>query len=242
MRAIRIYVAVLVGVGAGCSITVAHAEGWNSTVHSGLNLADGNSEALHFNMGATVGLGEAGKDDNYTSLGVNLNYGENDSTTTVENYSASGKYRRVFTGNTYGYVDGSMLSDDIANLDFRVVLGPGVGRYFIRNATTWLSGDIGVSWLYEDQGGLDDSAVVLRFGEQLVHELSENSRIFGSVEYLPEFEDFGNFLLSLEAGIEADINDKFSLRVVVKDRYDRTPAPGKEENDFELIAGLKYIL
>ena len=62
------------------------------------------------------------------------------------------------------------------------------------------------------------------------------------MEYLPEFEDFGNFLLSLEAGIEADINDKFSLRVVVKDRYDRTPAPGKEENDFELIAGLKYIL
>ena len=59
---------------------------------------------------------------------------------------------------------------------------------------------------------------------------------------MPEASDFDNYLLTGEVGAEADINDRLSLRVVLQDRYDSTPAAGKERNDLSLIAGLGFSL
>ena len=58
----------------------------------------------------------------------------------------------------------------------------------------------------------------------------------------PAAEDFDNYLLTGEIGVEAAISDHLSLRVVVQDKYDNTPAPGAERNDLSLIAGLGLSL
>jgi hypothetical protein len=43
-------------------------------------------------------------------------------------------------------------------------------------------------------------------------------------------------------GIEAAMSERVSLRVVLQDKYDSTPAAGAKRNDLGLIAGLGFKL
>jgi putative salt-induced outer membrane protein YdiY len=63
-----------------------------------------------------------------------------------------------------------------------------------------------------------------------------------SAEYLPAFDDFQRFLLNAELGTEAAMNTRLSLRIVLQDKYNSDPAPGKKANDVTLIGGLTYKL
>jgi hypothetical protein len=40
--------------------------------------------------------------------------------------------------------------------------------------------------------------------------------------------------------VEADLTTKMALRVVAQDTYRSEPAPGRDQNDFKLLAGLTY--
>ena len=43
-----------------------------------------------------------------------------------------------------------------------------------------------------------------------------------------------------ELGVESGLTKQVSLRVYLQDTYDNEPAPGREKNDFKLIAGVAY--
>ena len=47
-------------------------------------------------------------------------------------------------------------------------------------------------------------------------------------------------MLTAEAGIETDITNHLSLRVVAQDVYRSLPPEDRKENDFRLMAGVAY--
>ena len=226
------------GVVSTLAVSMAWAEGWDSDLHIGLSLTDGNSETLTLNTGLTTARGD---DEENTRLGIEYNYGETKNATTVENIQAYAKQRTVLSGDTYGYADVNYLHDDIADIDYRFIVGAGIGQYLIRDDTTTLGIEFGLAWIAEDVVETDN-IFGLRFGQNYEHQFNENARIFESIEFLPEANDWDNYLINLEAGIEAAINHDLSLRVVIEDRYDNTPAVGRDENDLAFIAGLSYAL
>ena len=59
---------------------------------------------------------------------------------------------------------------------------------------------------------------------------------------LPRTDDFDDYLLTVELGVEANLNATMSLRIVVQDKYDSTPAPGQENNDISLVSALTWQL
>ena len=59
---------------------------------------------------------------------------------------------------------------------------------------------------------------------------------------MAEAEDFDNYLLTGEIGVEAAMSERLNLRVVVQDKYDSTPAANAEYNDVSLIAGVGLSL
>jgi hypothetical protein len=63
-------------------------------------------------------------------------------------------------------------------------------------------------------------------------------RIWEWVEYLPQVEDFGNYILNAEIGVESSLSKALSLRVYVVDTYNSVPAPGRKKNDVKLVAAL----
>ena len=236
----------------------APKDGWTTALNAGLTMTDGNSET----MAANVGLATEGEKDGLGSViaGADFNYGEStvSSTatdpatgesvvteteeTTVENAKAFANVKKTLSPKTFAYVDGSVLYDDVALIDYRATLGPGLGFYLLKNDKRQLSLEAGPSYVWEKVDGASNDYLALRFAERYSCQATKTAKLVQSLEYLPEAEDFDNYLLTAEIGVEAAMNDHLSLRVVLQDKYDSTPAAGAERNDLSLIAGLGFSL
>jgi putative salt-induced outer membrane protein YdiY len=59
-------------------------------------------------------------------------------------------------------------------------------------------------------------------------------------EWLPQVDDFSNYKLNTEVGVEAALTTAMSLRVVGQDRYVSQPPPGLKHNDILLTSQLAY--
>ncbi|NCD21520.1 MAG: DUF481 domain-containing protein [Spartobacteria bacterium] len=231
--------------------------GLATALNAGLTMTDGNSETL----AANVGLKTEGEKEGLGSVlaGAEFNYGENTVKTettdeagvvtvtendekTIENAKIFANAKKTLTPKTFGYVDGSALYDDVADIDYRATLGPGLGFYLVKNDKRELSFEAGPSYVWEEVGGVSDDYLALRFAERYTCQALENAKLVQSLEYVPEAEDFDNYLLVGEIGVEAAMNERLNLRVVLQDKYDNTPAAGKERNDVSLIAGIGISL
>ncbi len=223
---------------------------WESDVALGFNLTTGNSDTALFTLQYKAKR-EWEKD--IWSLGAHGSYGEDDGTKNNERAGAHADYQHLISEHTYGGANLTLLHDAIANLEFHANLGPVVGHYFIKNDTTSLSGEIGPSFIVEkldvDQPGVPapnnvnsewKNYFALRAGEKFEHQLSETAKIWQSLEFLPQIDDFGNFIILAEIGAEAALNSQMSLRVVVSDRYDNDVASGTKKNDLSLVSSLVY--
>lgn len=249
---------VMAGVAAMAS-TVAWAQApavavvpaWQTTAAAGANVTRGNSETMALN-GSVISVFK--QDKNEARVGVEANYGETQVTdgtgsnatqrteTSVNNARAFGEYRRLLTERNYIYGGGEVMQDDIADIDYRVTAGPGVGRYFILDARQKLSGETGLTYINTKQAGSTDDTVALRLAERYEVKVSGTASAWEAVEYLPSVDDFSQCLMNAEVGAEAAMNAKLSLRVVAQDKYNSDPAPGKDQNDLAVIAALSYKL
>lgn len=233
--------AAMMGV---CFSAMADEGGFKTTVSAGVNLQDGNSETLQAN-GGIVSEGER-PDLGSVRVGAEGNYGENtvdgNDETTVENAKAFGNAKKTLTEMTFAYLDASALYDDIALIDYRLTVGPGLGLYVMKRAATKLSVEAGPSYLWEKVDGISDDYLAARAAERFDHSFSETAQWWQSVECLAEVEDLDNFLVNAELGAEAALNASMNLRIVLQNRYDNEPAAGLEENDLSLIAGISVKL
>ena len=188
--------------------------------------------------------------DNILRLGADAAYGETtveqaDGTdideTTAQNAKAYINYKRTIE-KSFWYLDSSITHDDVADVDYRLLTGPGVGYFLVRDDEKSLSAELGPSYLVEKAGGEEDNYLAIRIAERGELKLSEHSKIWEAVEYVPAAEDFDDYLLVVEVGAEAALNSSLSLRVVAQDKYDSTPAEGQEQNDLSITAAIVYQL
>ncbi|MGD9874058.1 MAG: YdiY family protein [Kiritimatiellia bacterium] len=229
---------LVIGAAAMAGAQEEKVMGWKNSAGVGLTMTDGNSETLVANASAkSEHTAEAG----ILTLGIEGNYGEADDEKNVENAKALANYKRTYDA-FYAYLDGNVLYDDIAAIDYRATVGPGLGKFLVDSDKTKLGIEAGVAYIFEDVADVTEDYAALRLAQNFSRQISETAKIFESVEYLPEIEDFDNYLLNGEVGIEAAINSSASIRVSVKDKYDSTPGEGLEENDVSLIAALSFIL
>ena len=211
---------------------------WESSAAVGFTLTRGNSETELF----TAKVDAARKKDRQElALGGDIAYGKSDGKRNTESYHAFGQLNQLLTEKfyVYGRLDG--LRDDIAGLDYRLTFSPGAGYYFIKNDKTTLSAEVGPGVVYERQASKSPRAYgTLRFSEKFEHKLNDNVKIWQSAEVLPQIDRWKNYVVNAEAGIEASLTTKASLRVYIQDTYDNEPAPGRKANDIKTVAALAY--
>jgi putative salt-induced outer membrane protein YdiY len=227
---------------------------WQSSISAGATLTRGNSETF---LGTfTAGTGKKW-DQNELAFGADVAYGTtkvetknptpppantSHTDTTAENMHAFGQYNRLFNERLYGYGRIEGLHDGVADIDYRLTLSVGAGYYFIKNKETQLSAEAGPSYIVQRLGGDSQSYAALRLGEKFNQALSDRSRLWQTAEILPQVDDFNNFIVNFEIGIEADLNAKknFSLRVYLDDIYNNVHAAGRKNNDMKLVAAIAY--
>lgn len=244
MKHITVFVA---GVLCAAAVFAADSSGDSTngsplkiTISAGANLSDGNTEAAKCNASLLV----EGEKEPLGSLraGAEINYGESKVAETNRTDTDNGKVfinaKKTITKKTFAYGDASAMRDDMAELDYRIIAGPGLGFYAVKNARTSLSIESGVSYMWEKKNEVRSDAWALRAAERFELKITDTSKCWQSSEYLAPLEDFADYLLNAEVGVEADISSKLSLRLVLQDKYDNTPGEGLKCNDLALIAAL----
>lgn len=229
--------------GAQAPATPTVTNKWEISVALGLTVAKGNSDNVMFNAN-----GQALRkwEQNEFRTGVDGGYGEskplgaNESQKNTDYVHGFMQYNRLFNQRLYGYgrVDG--LHDEIAAITYRVPLSVGLGYYVVKTPNTSLSGEVGPGYVFEKKGGLIHNYATLRFGERFEQKLSSHARLWQSLEYVPEVEDFNNYTANAELGVEADLTKKLKLRSFLQDSYVSQPAAGRKNNDIKLVAGVAY--
>jgi putative salt-induced outer membrane protein len=240
----------------GADATPTTTNQWQSAIAAGATLTRGNSDTFLGTLSAATGKKW---NQNEVALGADMAYGTTkhtvviDSTTTppttVERNQTTassahgfGQYNRLFDERLYGYGRIEGLHDDVADIDYRLSLNVGAGYYFIKTKTSQFSAEVGPGYILQRLGGHGDNYVTLRAAEKFNQELSDRARLWQTAEILPQVDDFNNYIVNFEIGVEADLNStkKLALRVYLDDTYNNVPALGRKKNDLKLVAAVAY--
>jgi len=105
-----------------------------------------------------------------------------------------------------------------------------------------LSAEIGPGYIREQLDGRTESFATLRLGEKYHYAISPIAKVWETVEFLPQVNNFNNYIINFETGIDAILtkDKKLSLRTVLRDSYNNVPANGRLKNDLQIITGLAY--
>ncbi len=216
---------------------------WERTLSAGLTLTDGNSET----MVTAVGFEAAKNTDKHEQrYGATANYGETkvdgEKEKTVGNAAAKAEYKYKFDG-PYLYSNNSLFHDSVADIDYRLIVGGGGGYYVIESDNAKLGLELGLAYIREELADdTSDDSVAIRIAARHDQNLSGNAKLWAAIEYLPSADDFDQFLLNSEAGVEAALNSSLSLRMVLLHRHDSNVQEDRDRNDLSLISSLVYKL
>jgi putative salt-induced outer membrane protein YdiY len=210
---------------------------WLSSVSAGLTLTRGNKDTTLFT--ADFLTGKKAEKNEY-SFGLGVAYGSQDSSETVNSYKAFGQWNHLFTDRFFGYVRADGLRDIIADLDYRLSIGPGAGYYLLKETNTTLALEAGAGMEFQKLGGKDDQFATIRFAERFEHKFNGRARLWQSLDFQPQVDKFDNYVVNFEIGVEAAISKSFSLKAYLDDTYVKIPAAGRKQNDIKLVAGVSY--
>jgi len=210
---------------------------WESSVSAGLTLTRGNKSSSLMTADFVTKKKTAA---NEYALGTGGAYGEQSTEETVNNYRAFAQWNHLFTERAYGYLRTDGLHDSIANLDYRLNVGPGAGYYFVKAKTTSLKGEAGAGFEAQRLGGDNQSFATVRLAEEFEHKFTDRARVWQTGELLPQVDKLENYVVNFELGIEASISKSFSLKTAFDDTYANRPALGRKKNDAKIVAGVSY--
>jgi len=217
---------------------------WQSTASVTASVSRGNADTLL--MGAAL-TSLRKWDKNEIALGADATYGSNSDpttrkeTTTAQNYGLYAQYNRILSDRVYLGLRSDARQDRIAFVDYRATVAPALGYYVVKKDRLKVKVENGPAFIFESlKGAGTANYLTLRLAEDVQWKINELASINQSMEYLPQVEDFGNYLVIFNMGLSAKINDKASATITFQDFYRSVPAPGRRSNDLRLMAGISY--
>lgn len=226
--------------------TPAHPK-WVSDVSAGLTLVRGNSDTTLATLTAAT---DRKTDVNEWSLGADATYGEarvtangvTTSSTTAQQADAFLQYNQLFTPRFYGYARVEGFHDDVADVHYRLTVGPGLGYYLVKNKISDFSLEFGPGFISQELGSERENYATLRGAEKFHLQLSDRARVWETAQIDPDVENWGNYIVVAEFGVEADLaaNKSLSLQCYLDDTYDSEPAVGRLKNDAKTVVAIDY--
>ena len=231
-------------VPAAAQTAASPATNWQNSATVGLTIARGNTDTTLFSAAVDSEKKWAHSD---LHLGADDIYGESKVANSPNSETADAEhafiqYNQDVSDRFYLYARTTGMHDGIADVQYRITLVPGAGYYFIKNKKMDLSLEGGPGYIAQKLGDESTSYVTLRVAEKLHWQISDRAKLWESLEYLPQVDDFGNYIVNFELGVEAALNkgNKLALRTVLDDTFDSKPAEDRLKNDLKLIAGITY--
>lgn len=132
------------------------------------------------------------------------------------------------------YLRAEYEKDRIKEIDLRSTYATGYGYYFIKNPKTQLRGRAGL--LYRQENYIDDEteeSIGIDFGLNFQQTFCGSLKWYTDLNYAPAFEDYTDFTLIHESGLEIpfDLEVDLSLKTGVRHEYDSRPAEDASKLD-----------
>lgn len=212
---------------------------WSGRINFGGNVTDGNT-----NSKAAVldGLAKARDTHNRYTAGAELRYAEDEGDETEDEYKIYGEYDRFLNEKLYAGTRVSYKSDDIADLDRRIKVGPYMGYQYFESEALNLSTRLGVDYINDkyENGNTEDSAAIswgLDYDQRII---DDTLQIFYKHDVSVPTDDTDGFLYDGEAGVRFPIAKILTGSAQVDFDWDNDPAPGIKENDTKYSLKLGY--
>ncbi len=212
---------------------------WDITAAANAALAQGNADSFSYSLqGLATYKGEVWEG----LVGADYFYSENEGEETTNSFRIFGQGQRLITDRFYLGLAGSVLIDEVADIDYRIDVAAVLGYHLIKSDRTSLSLEFGPGYAWESQGGDNDQFATVRFSQRFEHQFSKRTKIWQSATFTPAVEDFDDYFLTLDAGLDIALNNQWAFRPSIRYTFDNTPATGQQEDDLTLLFGLAYSL
>lgn len=211
---------------------------WQNTITAGLTLTRGNSDtvltSLKYYTDKKTPINE------FTIEGDGT-YGSAAGIANNETLHGFSQWNHLFSPSWYSYLRAEGLHDGIAQVKYRATLTSGLGYYFIKNTNTTLSAESGPGIVIERVGIADNTYATMRVAQRFEHKFNVNaSRIWETVEFLPQIDKPSDYLVNAEIGAESAIYKQVSLQICLDDNFNSQPALGLKRNDVKIVSGISY--
>jgi len=245
--------ATTVTTAAGASVPLTQVrsvnpagEKWTGAIIANFSLARGNTNTLDAGLqaDATLRRDDVTNDDRF-NLGARYNYSKNgrgdSATTSADNWLASAQYDRFWTEKLYGYANIKYEHDRIAELNYRLAPGVGLGYQWIETPKMNFSTEAGLTYVFEDyeNGGQEDS-ISVRLAYHYDNKLSDTVSMFHNLEYIPAIEDPGDYILTTDIGVRANLTKAMFTQAKFEWKRDSQPADDSLRNDVKFILGVGW--
>ena len=215
----------------------------------GLDLTRGNSDTL-----LTTGrmTSDILRPTYESRAGMEFSFGKSEGEKTQENGKGHAQFNSFLSPRNYLYAGAELSRDKIAEIEYRFLGGPGLGRYWSRNKQQSFSTELGAAYRRErtrfvietPDGPRHDATTEhdfpVRAAQRYESSVGESSRIWESAEYLPTTDDLRSYLLNAEIGMDVRINTRMDLRVMIEEKHNSDPAPDAEKDDLAMKVSLVF--
>ena len=176
------------------------------------------------------------------NFGRQRNPGTGDKSTSTDNWFATGKYDYFINDKLYVYGAVRYEHDRIAELDYRLIPGVGVGYFWIDRPDLKFDTEAGLVYLVEKyEDGQKDESLSARLAYHLKKNLNgDKVALFHNLEYFPSLQEARDFLVVADAGVRTAITTQMFAEYKFEYRYDATPAEGQHKTDLRHIFGVGW--
>ena len=112
--------------------------------------------------------------------------------------------------------------------------------YFVKNERTFLRGEAGPGVVFEKLGTDSRSYITVRVAERFEHKFNDRTKMWQSLEFIDQVDDWNNYFINAEIGLDTALTKKLSLQTYVQDNYRKEPAPGRVKNDLKFVTAIAY--
>jgi putative salt-induced outer membrane protein YdiY len=197
---------------------------WDTGIQLGINGSSGTSESLCVHTGGYIK-----RESRFSKLDLHTNYNFTTTGSLPTQNNAELDVRNDWLLDDQSpwvlYGTGNLFYDEFQAFDLQTSANTGVGYRFFHELGLNLMARLG-GGASREFGGPDDRWVPETLaGFEYAQQLSATQKVYGKLDYYPEWDDIGEYRLVADAGWEFLLAQPshWSLKICATDRYDSTP-------------------
>ncbi len=219
----------------------ALTDGWEGNANIGFSFTSGNSN--NTTMATGIRAVKHGTKDDLTVYARSLwnsTRGNGLVETTQNAFWGGARYDRNIGRRVFGFVSYDFESDRPKGLNFRSVVGTGLGHHAVKNERTEIDLLAGGAWNRTWQRGQDTDTPEALAGVTLKHRFNERLRLQKAFTWFQNATDAAEYRYIFDATLSVDVTKRIGFYLSAGDRFNNDPVRTAKKNDFLFTTGMKW--